>query len=81
MKIDIPCKIGDKVWAIRKYNGEYVTRRGVVSEMFFVGEEMQLCVVVKGVARGVWGRDVFPTQEEAEKRLREWLKEECLQRQ
>ena len=67
--LHIPCKIGDKVWAIKKYNGVYVTRQGVVSEMFFVGEKMELCIAVKSLARGTWGREVFPTKEEAERAL------------
>lgn len=65
----LPCKIGDKVWAIKKYNGVYVTRQGIVSKMFFVGEKMELCIVVKSFAGGTWGREIFPTQEEAERAL------------
>lgn len=72
MIFDIPCRIGDTVWAIRKHNGKYVAHQGTVSGMYFVGKEMQLCIVVKGISRGVWMRDVFPTQEDAEKRLKEW---------
>jgi hypothetical protein len=69
MKLDIPCKIGDEVWAIRQFNGVRMARKGVVSEMYFVGKEMKLCIVVKGISRGVWMRDIFPTKEDAEERL------------
>ena len=72
MKLDIPCKIGDTVYAIRNYGGIKRVMPGKVSEMYFIGEEMRLCIVVKSIARGLWMEHVFPTYEEAEKRLREW---------
>ena len=65
MKVDIPCSIGDNVWIIRKYKGKPTARRGVVSEMYFVGNEMKLAIVVSGIARGEWGVSVFATQDEA----------------
>lgn len=43
--------------------------RGKVSEMFFVGEEMDLCIVVHNIARGYWGKDIFDTYEKAEEYL------------
>ena len=60
----LPCKIGDKVWAIRNYSGVKTPKCGVVSEMYFI-EKMRLCIVVKNVARGEWGKTVFATCEEA----------------
>jgi hypothetical protein len=45
---------------------------GKVSEIYFVGEQMKLCIVVHNIARGAWMKEVFPTQEDAEKRLKEW---------
>lgn len=66
---EIPCKIGDSVYVIRnRCNGQKI-EKGVVSEMFFVGEEMQLCVVVRHVMRGYWGKDIFDTYEKAEEHL------------
>lgn len=66
---EIPCKIGDKVFAIRHYRGKPNVSCGKVSEMFFVGEEMDLCIVVHNIARGYWGKDIFDTYEKAEEYL------------
>lgn len=68
----IPCKIGDTVWAIRNYHSTKKVVSGKVSEMYFIGEKMRLCIVVKNVSRGQLGIDVFGSYEEAEKRLKEW---------
>ena len=65
MKIDIPCKIGDTVWAIRNYHGTKIPKQGKVTGMFFIGEKMELCIVVQNIARGMWGRKIFATEEEA----------------
>lgn len=65
MTLDIPCKIGDTVWAIRNYHSTKKIMSGKVSEMYFVGEKMKLCIVVKNISRGTWGKDVFGTYEEA----------------
>ena len=62
--VQLPCKIGDKVWIARQYKCHKRPRWGIVSEMFFT-DDMELCIVVKGVARGKWGVDVFATYEEA----------------
>ena len=69
MKLEIPCKIGDTVFSVRNYHMTKKVMSGKVSEMYFVGEEMTLCIVVKNIARGVWGKDVFGTRGEAEKAL------------
>lgn len=66
--VELPCKIGDKVWIARRYKCHKKPRWGVVSEMFFT-DDMELCIVVKGVARGKWGVDVFATYEEAEAQI------------
>ena len=62
----LPCKIGDSVWGIRTYHKGKRVRQGIVSDMLFVGPEMQLCICVKNVCRGEWGKTVFATREEAE---------------
>lgn len=67
--ITIPCKIGDTVWAIRDYNGVRIAKKGKVSEMYFI-EGMRLCICVKQIARGEWGKIVFATKEDCEKALR-----------
>lgn len=64
VKITVPCKIGDYVWAIRKYQGVPCPRCGKVIEMF-ITEDMKLMIVVSHVARGYWGETVFPTYEDA----------------
>lgn len=66
----LPCKIGDELWAIRSYKGKKVPIKGKVSEMYYVDESMRLCIVVKCVARGEWGKTVFPTYEAAAEYLK-----------
>ena len=65
----LPCKIGDKVYACN-YKGDTRIYSGIVSEMFYVGKEMKLCIVVKNCIRGYWGENVFATREEAEERIK-----------
>ena len=62
--VEVPCKIGDFVWAIRRFKGKKHPQRGVVSEMSF-NKRMELIIVVKYVARGEWGKTVFATDKEA----------------
>lgn len=64
----LPCEIGDEAWAIRNYSGHKKAIKGKVSEMYFI-ERMTLTIVVKGVARGQWGKDVFATREECERAI------------
>ena len=64
VKVSVPCKIGDYVWAIRKYQGVPCPRCGKVIEMF-ITEDMKLMIVVSHVARGYWNETVFPTYEDA----------------
>lgn len=66
----LPCKIGDKVWAIRNFSGRTQAVEGKVSEMYFI-EEMRLTIVVKNVARGQWGKKIFATREECEQAIKE----------
>lgn len=66
----IPCEIGDTVYAIRNFSGTLKVRKGTVSEMYFI-EGMRLCIVVKNVTRGEWGKTIFPSQEEALKAIEE----------
>lgn len=60
----IPCKIGDEVWAIRNYHGIKHPQKGFVSDMLFT-RDMKLHIVVKHIARGEWGKNVFATYEDA----------------
>ena len=61
----LPCKIGDQVWAIKTHMRGQFVKKGVVYQMYF-GDDMQLCICVKNVCRGEWGRNVFATKKEAE---------------
>lgn len=63
--VALPCKIGDRVWAIRNYKGTLTPQEGIVREMFF-DDGMNLVICVKHIARGLWGKTVFATKEEAE---------------
>ena len=62
--VELPCKIGDWVWAIRSYHGKKHPKRGIVSDMYF-SQDMRLQIVVKHIARGEWGKTVFATDKEA----------------
>lgn len=62
--VELPCKIGDWVWAIRSYHGKKHPQRGIVSDMYF-SQDMRLQIVVKHIARGEWGKTVFSTDKEA----------------
>lgn len=66
----LPCRIGDKVWAIRKYNGVPHAREGIVGDMSYTND-MRLSISVRGVARGLWGEKVFATQEDCERAIKE----------
>lgn len=59
----LPCKIGDTVWTIRNYKGTLHPASGFVSEMFY-SDDMRLLIVVKHIARGFWGKDIFGSYEE-----------------
>ena len=64
----LPCKIGDKVWAIRFPAGKPIIKQYVVSEMAYL-EDMRLGIAVrtgKISARGFWGETIFATREDAE---------------
>ena len=63
--IVLPCKIGDTAWVIRNFCGELIPKCGVVSEMYFTNR-MELVVAVKNIGRGVWGKKIFPTYEDAQ---------------
>lgn len=64
LTVELPCKIGDVVWAIRDFMDHPRPLQGIVSEMLFTAD-MRLCIVVRFIARGEWGKTVFATEEEA----------------
>lgn len=67
--IELPCKIGDTVYGIRRYQGRIV-KSGTVSEMFY-NQYGELIIAIKNVCRGCWGKQIFATREEAEAALKE----------
>ena len=62
--ITLPCKIGDTVYGIRRYQ-DRIVKAGTVSEMFY-NQDGELIIAIKNVCRGCWGRQIFGTLEEAE---------------
>jgi hypothetical protein len=68
--VALPCKIGDYAYAIRNYKGHIHPKRGIVSDMYFI-KGMKLCVVVHGIGRGEWGKEIFGTEEEAYRAIEE----------
>lgn len=65
-----PLKIGDTAWAIRTYKGVKYAQKGIVNEMLY-NKDMKLVIVVKNIARGLFGEKVFATKEDAEQALAE----------
>ena len=62
--VEVPCKVGDLVWGIKRWNRGQKAIQSVVTQMYF-GDNMRLGIVVKGVCHGEWGKKVFASQEEA----------------
>ena len=63
--VELPCRIGDEVWGLKLYRDARIPKKGVAHQMYF-GEDMTLCICVKKVCRGQWGRNIFASGEEAE---------------
>ena len=66
--ITLPCKIGDTVYGIRRFQ-DRIVKAGTVSEMFY-NRDGELIIAIKNVCRGCWGRQIFGTYEEAEAALK-----------
>ena len=60
----LPCRIGDKVFGLRRYGDQRLLKYGRVSQMYY-DDEMNLVVCAHHVCRGIWGKDVFATEAEA----------------
>ena len=65
----LPCKVGDKVWALRRYCDSTIACEGIVLKMRYTSV-MRLVIIVQNVARGYWGEKIFPTREAAEAALK-----------
>ena len=68
--IELPCKIGDTVYGIRRYSGVRKVLSGIASEMYF-SQKNRLIIVIKHIGRGYWGESIFGSFEEAETALKE----------
>lgn len=66
----IPCKIGDPVWCVRNSKGTKYASQGIASQIYF-NDRMEIVIVVKNIARGVFGKMVFLTKEDAERAIEE----------
>lgn len=67
---ELPCRIGDKVWAIRRFNGGVLRAcEGVVSAMQYINSDMVLSITVENTCRGEWGKVVFVGEEQAGAKL------------
>lgn len=65
--VNLPCKVGDEVWTYKTHRYTKVACKGKVTEIYFIDESMQPCIVVKGVTRGAWGEKIFATKEDVER--------------
>lgn len=74
MTVEIPCKIGDTCWAIRRTPGGKKIFQTVVSEMYFVSD-MKLVVVGRNISRGEVGKDIFLSADDAIKYINELNRE------
>lgn len=68
--IELPCKIGDTVYGIRRYHGIRIVQSGIVSEMYF-SQENRLIIVINHICRGYWGENIFGSFKEAKAALKE----------
>ena len=73
--VELPCRIGDRLWGVRKIVAKdgKVTRyikEGEVTQMLFT-PEMDLMLVLRKIGHRKFGVDAFYTREEAEKALKE----------
>ena len=60
----LPCKIGDKVFGLKQYCDQILVRRGKVRAMEY-DQNMNLVIHVERICTGTWGKDIFPTPDEA----------------
>lgn len=63
-KAGLPCKIGDKVFGLKQYGDQILVRRGKVRAMEY-DHNMNLVIHVERICTGTWGKDIFPTPDEA----------------
>lgn len=59
-----PCKIGDKVFGLRRYGDQRLLKYGTVKSMSY-NEKMELVIHAHQIGKGVWGRDIFGSEVDA----------------
>lgn len=64
MTVNLPCKIGDNCWAVKRTQAGKRIFQTVVSEMYF-DFHMNLIVVGRRVCRGKVGESIFMSFQEA----------------
>jgi len=62
--IEVPVKIGDTAWLVKRYKGGAGRTAGIVDKIE-IDRYNRLLVNVKYNGYGVWGKRVFKTKEEA----------------
>lgn len=67
--VTLPCRIGDRVFAINRRGGNRCVTQGSVSEIYFIGEDMKPVITVRNVCRGDVCRNIFLSYEEAKAAL------------
>lgn len=61
----VPCKMGEPVFALRRYNGQCILKRERVIGMEY-DKDMQLKIHVRHTCKGgLWGVDVFDKEADA----------------
>lgn len=63
-KAGLPCKIGDRIYGLRRYGDQLLLKTGKVCDMYY-DDEMRLVIHARHVCRGFWGRDVFGNEADA----------------
>ena len=65
LTIQLPFIIGDSAWLVRYYHHKKVIKSGIVSELSFT-DDMELVACVRCIGRGIVGKKIFASREEAE---------------
>lgn len=61
-----PVKVGDRVWAIRKYRGVPKVAHARVTQIYYANSKMRPQIAVQGCCSGEMGVAVFMTKQAAE---------------
>lgn len=67
--VEVPCKIGDTMWGIRRAWKRGYVKKGAVSRIR-ITDDMEVVAMLSGVCWGTVGKSIFRTREEAEAALK-----------